>query len=42
MPAEVFNSYSSSIAFVESNKRQRPPKSAEYRERWDLLSKMGC
>ena len=38
MPAAVFNSYSSTISLVESEKRQRKPRSAEYRERWDLLS----
>lgn len=38
MPIEIFNSYVSSISIVEDEKRQRPPKSAEYRERWDLLS----
>ena len=39
MPASVFNSYSSTVSLVESEKRQRKPKSAEYRERWDLLSR---
>ena len=39
MPAAVFNSYSSTVSLVESEKRQRKPKSAEYRERWDLLSR---
>jgi hypothetical protein len=39
MPISVFASYKSSISLVESDKRQRKPKSAEYRERWDLLSK---
>ena len=38
MPAAVFNSYSSTISLVETEKRQRKPRSAEYRERWDLLS----
>jgi hypothetical protein len=37
MPVEIFNGYASSIAIVEDMKRQRPPRSAEYRERWDLL-----
>lgn len=41
MPVKTFNSYASSISFVEEGKRQRPPKSAEFRERWDLLSDMG-
>jgi hypothetical protein len=38
MPVAVFNSYSSTISLVETEKRQRKPRSAEYRERWDLLS----
>ncbi len=38
MPVTVFNSYSSTISLIESDKRQRKPRSAEYRERWDLLS----
>ena len=37
MPADIFNSFASTITFVEDPKRQRAPKSAEYRERWDLL-----
>lgn len=39
MPVEIFNGYASSIAIVEDMKRQRPPRSAEYRERWDLLNR---
>lgn len=38
MPVEVFISYVSSVSFVEDAKRQRPPRSAQYREKWDLLS----
>ena len=38
MPISVFSSYESSITFIETEKRQRKPKSAEYRQRWDLLS----
>ena len=38
MPAPIFNSYSSTVSLIEDDKRQRKPKSAEYRERWDLLS----
>ena len=38
MPISVFSSYESTITFIETDKRQRKPKSAEYRERWDLLS----
>ncbi len=37
MPVDIFNSYASSIAIVESVKRQRQPKSSAYRERWGLL-----
>ena len=39
MPVEIFTSYASSIAIVEKVKRQRLPRSAEYRERWDLLKR---
>lgn len=38
MPLAVFTSYSSTISLIETDKRQRKPSSAEYRERWDLLS----
>ncbi len=38
MPTAVFNSYGSTISFVEAEKRQRKPRSADYRDRWDLLS----
>ena len=38
MPVVVFSGYESTITFVESDKRQRKPRSADYRERWDLLS----
>jgi len=38
MPVAIFSSYDSTVTFVEVNKRQRKPKSAEYRERWDLLT----
>lgn len=37
MPVHVFVSYRSGISFVEHQKRQRQPRSAQYRERWDLL-----
>ena len=37
MPVAVFSGYKSEISLVETTKRQRRPKSAEYRERWDLL-----
>jgi hypothetical protein len=38
MPVSVFSGYESTITFIETDKRQRKPKSAEYRERWELLS----
>ncbi|PIQ83036.1 MAG: endonuclease [Candidatus Omnitrophica bacterium CG11_big_fil_rev_8_21_14_0_20_64_10] len=38
MPAAVFNAYGSTVGIVEDEKRQRKPRSAEYRERWDLVS----
>jgi len=38
MPEPVFSSYGSTIAFIETDKRQRKPKSVDYKERWDLLS----
>ncbi len=38
MPSVVFNQYASTISLVEAEKRQRKPRSAAYRERWDLLS----
>jgi hypothetical protein len=37
MPVEVFNSYRSGISLVERDTRQRQPRSADFRERWDLL-----
>lgn len=37
MPFEVFSSYGSEIHLVEQKKRQRYPKSHEYREAWHLL-----
>ena len=38
MPVSEFSRYGSTITFIESDKRQRKPKSASYRERWELLS----
>ncbi len=37
MPVEVFISYGSEIHLVESNKRQRKPKSWQFREAWNLI-----
>lgn len=39
MPSTVFNSYGSEIHLVEDDKRQRKPKSAQFREAWSLLEK---
>lgn len=38
LPVEVFISYGSEIHFVETDKRQRKPRSAKFREAWELLS----
>lgn len=38
MPQSVFSTYKSEISLVEATKRQRKPKSAEYRENWKPLS----
>jgi hypothetical protein len=40
MPVDIFISYSSEIHLVEIEKRQRKPKSADYREAWHLLAKL--
>ena len=37
-PVDVFIGYGSQIYLVESGKRQRKPRSAKYREAWDLIS----
>ena len=37
-PVEVFISYAGQIQLVESDKRQRKPRSAKYREAWELIS----
>jgi hypothetical protein len=37
MPVEVFIGYGSEIHLVETKKRQRKPKSADYREAWKLI-----
>ena len=38
MPISVFNNYKSEISLIEAPKRQCKPKSATYKERWDLLT----
>ena len=37
-PSEVFVSYGSGIHCVEARRRQRKPRSAEYRDAWNLIS----
>ncbi len=39
MPLAAFATYGSTISLIEASKRQRKPKSVEYRENWELLSK---
>jgi len=36
-PIDVFISYASEIHLVEADKRQRKPRSAEYRDAWNLI-----
>jgi len=36
-PVNVFISYGSEIHMVEADKRQRKPRSLEYRDAWNLL-----
>ena len=36
-PVDVFISYGSEIHMVEADKRQRKPKSAEFRDAWQLI-----
>lgn len=38
MPVAVFIAYASQISFVVCDKRQRKPRSANYREAWELIS----
>jgi hypothetical protein len=37
-PIEVFISYGSGIQLVETARRQRKPRSADYRDAWNLIS----
>jgi len=37
MPVEVFISYRSGISIVETDRRQRKPQSAVYRNAWELI-----
>ena len=36
-PVDVFIGYGSEIHLVEAEKRQRKPRSAEYRDAWNLI-----
>ena len=36
-PVDVFIGYASEIHLVEADKRQRKPRSADYRDAWDLI-----
>ena len=36
-PVEVFISYASEIHLVEADRRQRKPRSAAYRDAWDMI-----
>ena len=38
-PIDVFTGYGSEIHMVETDKRQRKPRSAKYRDKWELISK---
>jgi hypothetical protein len=38
IPVDVFVSYGSAIHFVEAERRQRKPRSAEFRGAWNLIS----
>ncbi len=38
LPVDIFNDFGSTISLVEEEKRQRLPRSAEYRDRWELLA----
>ena len=37
-PFKIFTSYGSVIHFVEEEKRQRKPRSSNYRDAWNLIS----
>ena len=36
-PVDVFVGYASGIHLVEADRRQRKPRSAEYRNAWELI-----
>jgi hypothetical protein len=37
IPVDVFIAFAGQITFVESVKRQRKPRSSQYRDAWDLI-----
>jgi hypothetical protein len=37
LPVAIFNSFKSGISLVEADRRQRKPRSAQYRDNWDLI-----
>jgi len=37
-PVDVFISYGSGLHLVETDRRQRKPRSAEFRSAWNLIS----
>jgi hypothetical protein len=37
-PVDIFISFGSTLSLVEADKRQRKPRSANYREAFDLIS----
>jgi PD-(D/E)XK endonuclease len=39
IPSDIFTSYGSEIHLVETDKRQRKPKSSEFRNAWELIEK---
>lgn len=39
IPNKIFNGFGSSLSFVEDVKRQRAPRTAFYKEKWNLLPK---
>jgi hypothetical protein len=40
MPIAIFNSFASTISFIEGQKRQRPPQSLKYRNNWALIGEL--
>jgi len=40
IPIEDFLSFRSTISFVEAQKRQRKPRSAQFREAWNLIEQV--